>query len=190
MRDRHSGARIQDVAIAPSVDLEEALVVAAGCHARPPRGRSPRSSRSRTPRMDGCRCATACRPPAGRSRARRRARFTRPWRMPCSMQMVAARSAAYSLPMPPKSISMPARGRRMDLAVPLDAGPVDERRRRGERRGVRKLRRLALEIPRAPQHARRDVEESAAQREAVVGVAQQRGGLGVDRRPRRRPRPG
>ncbi len=37
--------------------------------------------------------------------------------MPCSMQIVAARSAAYSLPIPPKSISMPSRGSRIDRSL-------------------------------------------------------------------------
>ena len=45
-------------------------------------------------------------------------RLTKPWRCPASASTVAARSAAYSLPKPPKSSSMPARGRRCGASLP------------------------------------------------------------------------
>ena len=78
--------------------------------------------------------------------------------MPCSMQIVAARSAAYSLPMPPKSISMPARGRRTASPFHSTRASRCSGVARRQRRASGSARRHGAEIPRAPQHAGRDVE--------------------------------
>ena len=120
---------------------------------------------------------SACGPIARRSPPR----FTRPWRSPRSRRIVATRSAAYSLPMPPKSISMPARGRRTDFAFHSTSAQPMCATAAASSASVGQRRRFALEVPDAAQHARRDVEEAARERVALVGVAQQRRGLGVDR---------
>ncbi len=61
-------------------------------------------------------------------------------------------------------------------------GPADERdARRRASAASGSSRRLAMEVPHAAQHARGEVEEAVAQRVALVGVAEQRRGLRVDR---------
>jgi hypothetical protein len=109
------------------------------------------------------------------------ARLTRPPKIACPAQIVAARSAAYSLPMPPKSISMALAGQAHAAVRPLDAAPVDEAQAIVDRLLRRDARGRASEVPRASQHARGDVEPAAAHLVAMIRIAQQRGRLIVDR---------
>ena len=139
--------------------------------------------RDRRPRARGWRMPTRHGAAAGlRAQARTSPpRFTRPCAMPCSRQIVAARSAAYSLPMPPKSISMPARGRRTAASLHSTSRPPDQRPRpRARRRGHASAASRA-EVPHAAQHARGDVEQAAALLRGTGRRSEQRGGLGVDR---------
>ena len=102
----------------PSIDISGYL---RSSRARPGRPRR-RGSRSRAGRPLRCRLATDGRSHAGRARAgrRRNSASNAPSSGPAS---AAARSTAYSLPIPPKSISMPG-SQRDHRTLPADAPPA------------------------------------------------------------------
>ena len=106
-RHRPTGTRVDDVAVAPPVDLEVALVVAGrgdGTLRPVPPTRSPPTPFARMLDADPPRRAVRL----AADHANVTAQVDERVRDAMLLQDVAARSAAYSLPMPPKSSCMPS----------------------------------------------------------------------------------
>ncbi len=186
--DRHAGARIHDVAVPPAADVEVPLVVAAR------RERAGREVEARHGGVVAARMADADAPRRAVGLRSDRADVAAQVHEPVAQSALEEdrRDAVRRVFLADAAeVDLHARARQVHgLRVPLDVGPADVRDGGGEFVRVRQRRRVALEVPHAPEHARRDVEESARERVALVGVAQQRRGLRVDRHRRSRPRRG